>query len=631
MCGIAGFTMFKPPAADATGLVARMADVLAHRGPDGRGFFMLPSVALGHRRLRIIDPEGGTQPMVSPNGNHVLVSNGELYNYVELRREMEDRGNRFSTRSDTEVLLRALIPDPVAALPRLDGMFAFAFWDDLRQKLFLVRDRFGIKPLYYAIRNGDILFASEPKALLLHPLVSREMDPSAIDHYFAHGHVPSPISIYRDIRKLEPGHFLLFGPRGVERHEPYWAPPVRSSTAPESSLENCAAGVRERLRLAVRRQLRSDVPIGVFLSGGIDSSAIAALACQECAPPLHTFSIGFAESSFDESPYSLAVANHCQTHHHHEILHARQAATLLPKALDILDEPFGDPSLLPTFSLSSLARRTVKVVLGGDGGDELFGGYPAFRAHVPGQFFSLLPLPLQERLAQWAERLPVSRRYASASALLNLFFKGRGLPPEARFLVWMGGSPPSARQSLFSPGLRDSIQGQLAAEDLIPLAPPDTTAFDRLQAVALKLYLQDGVLAKVDRASMAHGLEVRVPFLDPDLFDFSASIPARHKMDIFHSKRVLKHAMRNLLPARILRRRKAGFMFPLDAWLANEFLPQLRDSCSEDRLSKQGLFNPGVVRILVEEHVARRRNHGRMLWSLLVFQHWMDRHEAGYR
>lgn len=617
--------MFTSPAADAAVLVERMADALAHRGPDGRGFLVAPSIALGHRRLCIIDPDGGTQPMGSPDGRHSLVCNGELYNYLELRREMENRGERFSTRSDTEVLLRELVPDPIAALPRLDGMFAFAFWDALRRKLLLVRDRFGIKPLYYAIRNGDILFASEPKALLLHPLVSKEIDRSAIDHFFAYAHVPSPISIYRDIRKLEPGHFLVFGPRGVERHAPYWTPPVRVSSAPEPSLESCADGVRERLHLAVRRQMRSDVPVGLFLSGGIDSSAIAALAAQESPAPLHTFSIGFEESSFDESPHALAAANHFRTCHHHEILHARQAGALLPRALDILDEPFGDPSILPTFFLSSLARQTVKVVMGGEGGDELFGGYPAFRAHVPGQLFSRLPPPLQNRLAHWAERLPASDRYAGASALLNLFLKGRNLPPKARFLVWMGGSPPSARKSLFSPELRQSIRNNPAVVDMMPTFPPGATAFDRLQAVAMKLYLQDGVLAKVDQASMAHGLEVRVPFLDPALVDFAATIPVRHKMNLFHSKRVLKHAMRGLLPARILRRRKAGFMFPLDAWLATELQPQLRDLCSDARLATQGLFDPGVVRSLMDEHASRRRNHGRLLWLLLVFQHWMDR------
>lgn len=628
MCGIAGFTMLHRAVANAPELVARMADALAARGPDGRGIHAAGPVALGHRRLSIIDPAGGAQPMASPDGRLHLVCNGEIYNYVELRQQREARGDRFATHSDTEVLLHELAADSRGALPRLDGMFALACWDAERQELLLARDRFGVKPLYYAIRNGDLVFASEPRALLLHPLISREIDPQAVQQFFTHHHIPSPRSIYRDIRKLEPGHFLVFGPRGLHQHAAYVAPPLRDPAAPAPSLADAARDVRQLLRQAVRRQLRSDVPVGVFLSGGIDSSSLTALAAQESPAPLHTFSIGFPEASFDESAHALAVARHCGTLHHHEILHSDQALALLPAALEALDEPFGDPSFLPTFFLSRLARQTVKVALGGEGGDELFGGYPAFQAHVLMEAFERLPPGIQAGLDRWIQALPVTRRYAGAGALLRLFLHGRGLPPEDRFLVWMGSNPPATADALLSPELRETLRGPDVFANNPTREPPDANAFDRLQATALHGYLEDGVLDKVDRASMAHGLEVRVPLLDPALADYVARLPPRYKMDLFQTKIVFKKALRGLLPPRILRRRKAGFMFPLDAWLSGNFLPLLRDLCAEDTLRRQGWLDPAQVRTLLDDHLEGRANHGRRLWSLLVFQHWLARHES---
>ncbi len=630
MCGIAGFTTFNTPVSDPADLVARMADHLAHRGPDGCGHLVAPPIALGHRRLSVIDPVGGAQPMASPDRRFQLVFNGELYNFIELRQAREARGERFATGSDTEVLLRELAEDPVAALPRLDGMFAFACWDAARRELLLARDRFGIKPLFYAIRNGELIFASEARTLLLHPHVSREIDRSAIGRYFAHGHVPAPGSIYRDVRKLEPGHYLIFGPQGLRRHSPFWELPAHDPGGSVPPLAESAGQVRDHLRLAVRRQLRSDVPVGVLLSGGIDSSALTALAARESAVPLHTFSLGFDESSFDESRHALAVARHCGTIHHHERLHARQAFDVLPQALAVLDEPLADPSLLPTFVLARLARRTVKVVLGGEGGDELFGGYPAFQAHRLMDRFLRLPAAIRRNLVRLADRWPASDRYATASSLLALFLKGRNeASPAGRFLLWMGAGGPGAGESICSSALLEELRDDRPFADLESLAPPGSNPDDLLQAVALKRYLEDNVLAKVDRASMAHGLEVRVPFLDPALADFALRLPTPCKLDLFRGKRVLKRAVRDLVPPAILRRRKAGFMFPLDAWLAGPFQPCFRDWCSEERLARQGLFNPARVHMLFRDHLARRRNHGRLLWSLLVFQHWMARHESG--
>lgn len=626
MCGIAGFSQFHGPVADPARLITRMTDSLRHRGPDDSGVLATPRMVLGHRRLSIIDPPGGAQPMTVPGGRHHLVFNGEIYNYIELRRAREARGEPSRTRSDTEVLLRELTRNSVAALPRLNGIFAFAFWNENRQELLLARDRFGVKPLYYAIRQGEIMFASGPQALLYHPLVSREIHHPAIASFFSLGHIPAPASIYRDIRKLEPGHFLIFGPEGLRQHSAFWTLPARQP-APALSPEANAEQLREHLGNAVARQLRSDVPVGMLLSGGVDSSTLTALAARESPAPLHTFSIGFDESSFDESPFAAAVARRCGTRHHHEILRAPQAAVLFPEAIESLGEPLGDPSLLPAFFLAQLASRTVKVACGGEGSDELFAGYPAFPAHFWMKHVLRLPAGLRKSLAGLAARLPASERYADAASLLKRFFAGTALPPEDRFLVWMGAAGPARRISVLAPGLRRELRDLHPFDHLGSLAPAGADDFDRLRAVALKRYLQGGVLTKVDRAGMAHGLEVRVPFLDHEVADFALNLPPDQTMNLFQSKRLLKHAVQDLLPRAVLRRRKAGFMFPLAAWLRRDLLPRFRDLCSETRLARQGLFDPGAIRRLLDEHLCRRRDHGRRLWNLMVFQQWISRHE----
>lgn len=566
--------------------------------------------------------------MSSPDGRGRLVFNGELYNDIDLRQAREARGERFTTRSDAEVLLRELAADPLDALPRFDGMFALAWWNADRQELLLARDRFGIKPLVYAVCDGELVFASEIRPILFHPLVSRELDRAAIGHYFAYGHVPAPGTICRDVRKLEPGHFLVFGPQGIRRHAPFWELPARQSAAVGPAPAECAAEVRAHLRAAVRRQMRGDTPVGVLLSGGVDSSALAAIAAQESTPPLHTFSLGFKEASFDESGFADAMARRCGSVHHHATLDARQAADLLPQALDCLDEPLADPSLLPTFCLARFARQTVKAVLGGEGGDELFGGYPAFQARRFMTAFLRLPRALQIPFARFADRLPVSDRYANAASLLKLFFQGDGeSSPAGQFLVWMGAGGSAAGESVFSPAMREELRRAPPFADLAALAP-DAAPGEFLQSVALKRYLQDHVLAKVDRAGMAHGLEVRVPFLDSALADCALRIPLERNLGWLHGKRILKLAIRDLVPPAILRRRKAGFMFPLDAWLAGPLHDVTRDFCAEAPLVRQGLFDPDRVRMLLRDHFERRRNHGRLLWSLLVFQRWMSRHES---
>lgn len=627
MCGIAGFTAFRTLPGDSSGVISLMTDALAPRGPDGKGYHQAPPIVLGHRRLSIIDPEGGAQPMVSTDGRYVLVCNGELYNYIELRRQWEACGHRFRTQSDTEVLLRQLMDHPVESLSVLNGMYAFALWDRERKELLLARDRLGIKPLYYSLLPGDIVFASELKALLLHPGIQKRIHLPAINKYFAYGYIPTPATIYQDIYKLEPGHYLLFGPDGMTKAA-YWDLPAPQAFETKTTPEEAAADVRDRLRRAVKMQLRSDVPVGVFLSGGIDSSTVTALAAQESAQALHTFSVGFEESSYDETPYALEVARRYNTLHHHEVFSGQRAAEMLPQALGILDEPFGDASILPTFFLSRFTRQTVQVALGGDGGDELFAGYPAFQAHFLMEHFSRLPPTWQNRLIRLARCLPVSHRYTSAEYLLNLFFKGAAVSPETRFSLWMGCCGNEDRQRLFSPALRQTLCEDDPFADIGSYIQQSNQSdvFARLQYLCMKLYLQDDLLVKMDRASMAHGLEVRVPFLDHTLVEFAMRLPRQLKLNGRTTKVVLKQAVRDLLPARIIRRRKAGFMIPLAAWLTTSLRPLVDELCSPQSLSGDNFFDPAMVRQMLAEHHSGRRDHRKTIWSLVAFQFWRKQH-----
>lgn len=622
MCGIAGFTLFRHPPPDPAALLARMGHIIAPRGPDGAGSRLAPPIALAHRRLAVRDLRGGAQPMASADLGQWLVFNGEIYNPDELPRPP---GALAEGPSDTARLLEALVVDPLAVLPRLDGMFAFAFWNTRTRELLLARDRFGIKPLFYTLRDGELVFASDARAVRLHPRVSGDLDPASVAACFALGHVPAPASICRDVRKLPPGHFLLFGPEGRPRLAPFGALPAPDAESPPPA--ECAAIIRNRLRLAVRRQLRAEVPVGLLLSGGLDSSSLAVLAAQESSVPLHSFSLGFPESSFDESPHARFIADFCGFTHHHAVLTADQAAASLPDAVACLDEPLFDPSLLPTFALMRFVRPDAKVVLGGEGGDELFGGYPAFQAHRLAEGLARLPAPVWNAIARWARRRPASARYASFPALLSLFLQHRSLPPASRFLAWMGLPGPTVAP-LLAPALRETLPPAPDDGFLDLQALPSSDAFERLRLAALRRYLQDHVLAKVDRASMAHGLEVRVPFLDARLADFALRQPMARHVDLFRTKRLLKDAMRGLVPDRIRHRRKAGFMFPLAAWLNGPLRPLLLDTCAPGRLARQGLFDPAHVRMLLDDHFARRADHGRRLWALLVFQLWLAQHES---
>jgi asparagine synthase (glutamine-hydrolysing) len=625
MCGIAGFTNFTGrDEGGGEGAIRAMTAALQHRGPDGEGYFADDVIRIGHRRLAVIDVPGGAQPMISRDGRHVLVYNGEVYNYVELRRELEARGVSFRTKSDTEVVLEALALDGIAALSRFNGMFAFAFWDRAERRLLLARDRTGIKPLLYQAVGGDLVFASELKALRKFPGVRLEIDPASVSKYFTYGYISAPHTIYKEVRKLEPGTCLEISAAGV-RETRYWDIPLTDNPVSVRDFDECCADVEGLLRAAVRGQLRSDVPVGVLLSGGLDSSAITALAARESPAPIHTFSIGFDEPTHDESRYAAQVSRLFGTIHHQETLTLGDATRLFPETIRILDEPLADASIIQTYFLSRLASQHVKVVLGGDGSDELFAGYAAFQAHRTVERLSFLPTSAREWLARAARGVPVSHHYASTGYLLQQFLKGAGLSAEARFIIWLGCFGSREKRQLFSDGMSQTLAAGDEFEDLMAHVRRSglNDTFQRLLYLCTKLYFQDDILVKLDRASMAHSVEARVPFMDSALVDYACGIQPFYKLNGLKTKYVLKHALKSLLPAEIIHRRKAGFMMPVARWLAGPMREAIEDYCSPAELEATGFFNASYVRQMLDEHFERRRDHRKHIYPLLCFMAWM--------
>jgi asparagine synthase (glutamine-hydrolysing) len=502
-------------------------------------------------------------------------------------------------------------------------MFAFAVWDRVAQRLFLARDRIGIKPLYYCVRDGNLMFASEMKALMQHPDLPRKLDTLSVSKFFTFGYIPAPHTIYEGVHKLEPGSWIVFSENGL-RKGTYWDIPIEDNPISPMNVDECAADILGLLEDSVRKRLRSDVPVGVFLSGGVDSSAITAVAARAMSSKVHTFSVGFEEASYDESPYAKQVAELYGTEHHHEVLSQERALGLLPEVMGILDEPFGDASILPTYLLSRFTSEHVKVVLGGDGGDELFAGYPSFQAHKLMERLSFLPTTWRDAFSRLARRLPVSHRYASVEFLVQQFLKGAGISPEIRFFLWMGCYSNEQKRVLFSEDTRQQLLRRNPFEDVINYVRQSglVSDFERILYLCMKMYLQDQILVKVDRASMAHSLEVRVPFLDHNLVEYASGIQSVYKLKGFTTKYVLKRAMRNLLPKSITHRRKAGFMMPIAVWLKTDLRDLVEDACSREALEADGLFDPEFVRRLLDDHYNEVHDYRKQIWPLLCFQLW---------
>jgi len=610
MCGICGIAATDGHA-DVEALRA-MSRQLVHRGPDSSGEHVDREIALGSRRLSIIDLAGGDQPIANEDGSVVVVQNGEIYNYPELREELQRAGHVFRTHSDTEALVHLYEERGIGFAERLRGMFAIAIWDASRRRLVLARDRYGIKPLYYRHVGGELRFASELRAL-----PRGEIDTDALDAFLAFNSIPAPYSIFRDVRKLPAGHGLVWE-NGEVTIERYARPgPAAADELRDGDEAELVEELRARLRDSVKAHLLSDVPVGVLLSGGVDSAALAALAAQETAEPVHTFTIGFAEKSFDERDDARLVAERYGTEHH-ELLVRPDPELLLGALADAFDEPFADSSALPTYLVSQLAADHVKVALSGEGGDELFGGYYTYVADLIGDRTA----PLARLARPLVEALPSSSRKASLDYRAKRFVRAAHLPPLERHHGW---------KEIFSPDARRELRGGANGFDPVDVyrARYAETAgapeLARLQDVDFGVYLVDDLLVKTDRASMAHSLEVRVPFLDPVVTNLAFALPTRLKVRGLAKKVLLRKAVEPLVPREIVHGKKRGFSIPAAAWLRGELEPFARATLSAETLGRQGFFQPEPVTRLLDEHVAGREDWSRQLWGLLAFTLWYER------
>ncbi len=591
-----------------------MSASLVHRGPDSGGEYADGPVALAARRLSIIDLVGGDQPMASEDGSCVVVQNGEIYNYPELRRELEREGHVFRTHCDTEIhlhLYRRYGPEYVR---RLRGMFAVAIWDGEARRLVLARDRYGIKPLYYRDTSGELEFASELRAL-----PRGEIDLDALEAFLTFNSIPAPYSIFRETRKLPAGHVLVWSERASVEINRYARPgPVPVDELRGDDEAELVEELRARLRDSVRAHLLSDVPVGVLLSGGVDSAVLAALAAQETSEAVHTFTIGFEERSFDERAEARLVAERYGTDHH-ELLVRPDPLLLLPALAEAFDEPFADSSALPTYLVSQLAAEHVKVALSGEGGDELFGGYYTYAADL----LADRAAPLARLARPFVERLPSSSAKASFDYKAKRFVRSAHLPPLERHHGW---------KEIFSPDLRAELRGSRSDFDPVDVyraryaETEGAEPLARLQDVDFGIYLADDLLVKTDRASMAHSLEARVPFLDSVVTNFAFGLPARHKVRGLSKKVLLRKAAAPLLPREVVHGRKRGFSIPAAAWLRGELEPFARETLSPATLRSQGFFQPEPVRRLLDEHVAGTEDWSRQLWGLLTFTLWYERH-----
>src|SRR4051794_35876107 len=599
-----------------------MSAALAHRGPDAAGEGSYGPVALAARRLAIIDLEHGDQPIATETGAVTVVQNGEIYNHAELRDRLRERGHRFATHSDTEVIAHLYEEHGLDCLPMLRGMFAVALWDARSRRLVLARDRFGIKPLFHATLAGGALgFASELSALARAPGFSRELDPEALDAYLTYNSIPGPLTIYSAARKLLAGHWLTWEADSGEIRIGRWC---RPAPAPADELRREPAGVlaeelRRRLRDSVRAHLVSDVPVGVLLSGGIDSSALTALAAQESGQAVQTFSIGFEERSFSELEQARVVAERYATEHHELVLRP-DAATLLPEIVAASDEPLGDSSALPTYLVSRLAASHVKVVLSGEGGDELFGGYETYAADLLAARFGRWVRPLTPVV----ERLPSSNRRVPLDYKLKRFVRAAHLPALEAHHGFKEIFGAAERRSL----LRGGAVAEPDPLDVLRRRYAETAGAEtlaRLQDVDIGTYLVDDLLVKTDRMSMAHSLEARVPFLDQHVAELALALPTDMKVRGLAKKRLLRRAVSPLVPSQVVRARKRGFSIPAAAWLRGPLVPFAREALSPARLRRQGVLDPDTVDATLRRHIDGRADLSRQLWGLICLSLWLDR------
>jgi asparagine synthase (glutamine-hydrolysing) len=621
MCGITGIFDTRGASEISRTVLHRMNEIQFHRGPDEGAVHVEPGVGLGHRRLAIIDLSTGQQPLGNEDGSVIVVFNGEIYNFQLLVPELEALGHRFRTHSDTEVIVHAWEAWGERCVSRFRGMFAFALWDRNRETLFVARDRFGVKPLYYSfLDSGEFVFASELKALLAHPRLPRSIDPLAVEDYFAYGYVPEPRTIFRGVCKLPPGHVLTLR-RGNSRAAPraYWDVPfARVAVKDEASVVH---ELVERVQESVRLRMIADVPLGAFLSGGVDSSAVVAMMAVQSAASVTTCSIGFDDPAFNEVEFAGEVARRYRTQHHVETVAAGDFS-LIGRLAQVYDEPYADSSALPTYRVCELARRHVKVALSGDGGDENFAGYRRYRSFRQEESLrAAMPLGIRRWLFGALGRVYPSARWAPRVFRAKSTFEALARDTVAGYFHEVSLLADAERKQLFSASFRRELQGYGAVEVLRRHAAsaPTDDPLSLVQYLDMKTYLVGDILTKVDRASMAHGLEVREPLLDHELMGWVSGLPPDLKLRGSEGKYLLKKAMEPYLPHDVLYRPKMGFAVPLDAWFRGPLAATIRDVVLGERLAATGLFNTAYLREVLDAHQSGRRNCAVVLWSVLMF------------
>ncbi len=625
MCGITGWiSLGKNTSPDKKAVLHSMCEQMKHRGPDSEGLWTEGKVALGMRRLSIIDLHTGEQPVYNEDRSVVVVMNGELYNFREVRADLEKRGHKFETNTDTEILPHLYEEYGDAMLDEINGMFAFALWDKRREKLIIARDRFGEKPLYYGVFDDKLIFGSELKVLLANPAVKTELNTDALRQFLSFDYVPAPNSIYKNIYKLPAAHFLTVE-KGEIRTCRYWNLSwKKSDSAP--GFEASVIELRELLADAVRMRLVSDVPLGILLSGGVDSSTIAAFATRFSTEKVKTFSIGFEEDSFDESKFARQVATHLGTEHYEEKLSVEKAADLISEIGTWLDEPMSDGSLIPTFLLARFVRKHVTVALGGDGGDEIFAGYPMYFAHKVARAYERVPRFVRRGLIEpVVNALPVSTKNLSFDYKAKRFVAASKYDLVTRHHSYFGSFTPDEQRRVLSKDVLEKTENDTYknARELLEICDA-ANEIEQMQFLDINFYMAEDILTKVDRASMAVSLEVRAPFLDPRVAQFAASVPVDFKLKGKTGKYILKKAVEPFLPKNILARPKKGFGIPIAEWLKGRLNPLMHDLLEPTRLRNQGLFDAEFVQGLIRDHERGTASNHKQLWTLLVFQLWVE-------
>lgn len=619
MCGIAGYY-----GKGNEDVLIQMTSKLKYRGPDDSGFFANKQIGLGHTRLSIIDlSPAGHQPMSNEKKNIWIVFNGEIYNFQKLREDLIQKGYKFKSSTDTEVIIYLYQEYGENVFSKLDGMFAIAIYDNRKEKMILARDRMGKKPLYWSLQNNTLIFGSELKALMAHPEFKKELSLDALNKYLFYEYIPTPQTIFKNTHKLEPGTSLTFDGKSIDKRT-FWDIKFASQNIKEAEAIAC---LDKEINDAVKKRLVSDAPLGIFLSGGIDSSTICYYAQKNSQKKIKTFSIGFSEKSFDESKYAREVAQFLGTEHHEEILDIKKCVDIIPEIFSTLDEPMADASIIPTYLLSKFAHQEIKVALGGDGGDELFMGYDTFIAERFAPLYEMTPKLTKKIISQMVNHLPTSFSNISLDFKAKKFLTGFSDKKEYRHHLWLGSFNRESRKELFSENVWQKLEDNNEFDIIDKYLGKSSTRDYKQQLILLYLrtYLMDDILVKTDRASMFNSLEVRTPLLDHRLVNFVNSLPSDYKIKGSDTKYILKQLMKDKLPKNILSRKKKGFGMPVADWLSQDLKPLVLDLLSEERIRKQGLFNHEYIKKLLNDHFTHKKDNRKQLWTLLVFQMWHEK------